>query len=124
MHGNLPAPATPATIPAVTSVVEKTIADKSVGGDENWFSDKTLELYGKDKPGTVLDCVTDFEFGERNCQRYAAGHVKPTGHIVRRLLRTEHGRQWLFAIMDGCQSEWWIEFQKHERMGRAADSAK
>lgn len=110
MHGNLPIAGDGAIFPAVTSVVEKSIADTSVGDDENWFSDAVLRLLGKEKPGTALDCITDLRFGERNCQRYAGGDVKPPGYFVRALLRSKDGEPFLRALMDGCDQSWWLEW--------------
>lgn len=116
MHGNLPPATQSAIIPADTSVAEKSISDTSVGDDENWFADCVLRLLGKEIPGKALDCITGLSFGERNCQRYAAGHVKPTAYFLRALIRSKDGGPFFLAMMDGCKAEWWVEFQEMQRL--------
>lgn len=124
MHGVLGPALAPSRNAGDRCVVEKSITDRSVVDDENWFSDAAFALLGKDKPGTALDCVTGLRFGERNCQRYAAGDVKPPGYFIRELLRTPHGRQWLAAIMDGSNVRWWRDMQRAERIAAAVDSVE
>src|SRR4051812_42584474 len=107
MHGNLPPSSLGAIVRSDTSVGQKAITDTSVGDDENWFSDSVLKLLGNEIPGKALDCITGLEFGERNCQRYAAGHVKPTAYFLRALIRSKDGGPFFRAMMDGCAAEWW-----------------
>lgn len=106
------------------SVVENISGDKSVGSDENWFSDAVLRLLGTDKPGTALDCITELRFGDRNCQRYAAGDVKPPAYFLRAILRGKHGEPFLHALMDGCESEWWLDHQRRLTNGAKVDQAR
>lgn len=101
------------TIARGTSAAEFTSDDKSVAGNENWFSDAAQRLYAT-KPGTALHYLTDFD--ERCCQRYAAGSVKPPAYFLRALLRSEHGWQWLSAAMDGSTAEWWRDLQRAQRI--------
>lgn len=122
MHGVLGAARAPSRNGSDRSVAKTSVTDTSVGDDENWFSDAALSLLGTEKPGTALDCVTDFRFGERNCQRYAGGDVKPPGYFVRALLRGKHGEQWLNAIMDGCDAPWWRDLQRARRIADAIAS--
>lgn len=79
-------------------------------------------MLGKE-PGVALHYIVGDDFPASTCAKYVskteASRRQPPGHLIRRLLQSEHGRQWLFAIMDGCQSEWWIEFQRNEELGRA-----
>lgn len=105
---------------AASSVVKTSTADTSVGDDENWFSEMVLQLLGPEKPGTALDCVTELQFGERNCQRYASGDVKPPAYFLRALLRSEHGAPFFNAVMDGCTARWWLDLQRERRVGAAA----
>ncbi len=124
MHGNVSGGADRASFQTVKPVVETKSADNSVGDGDEWFADLARPLLGKDKPGMELDCITGLVFGERNCQRYAAGHVKPPAYFLRSLLRSPQGWQWLCACMEGCSDPWWVELQKHKRMGEAADRAR
>lgn len=115
MHGNVPAAAGSAIIPHGTFAAENLSDGKSAVDDENWFSEASQGIY-KHKRGTQLYQITLLG-DERLCQRYAAGHVKPPAYFLRKLLRSPHGRQWLLAAMDGCQSEWWLEFQHAAEVG-------
>jgi hypothetical protein len=120
MHGNLPTPAPTAIIADGNNAAREILDGKSAADDDGqWFSRAARRLHPT-KPGSILHYTTALG-DERLCQRYASGEVKPPAYFLRALLRSEHGRQWLYAIMDGCQSEWWIEFQRHARMGAAAD---
>ncbi len=103
-------------ISACDTSVAKT--DISVVDDENWFKSAVKSLL-PDKPGTALDCITEFRFGERNCQRYAAGTVTASMHFLRALLRSKQGRTFLGATMDGCDVEWWRDMQRAERIADA-----
>ncbi len=90
--------------------------------DENWFSTAAWDLYGKN-PGEPLHIVTGL--GDvRACQRYAAGDVKPPAYFLRRLLRSDHGRQWLGATMQGSTADWWIDMQRAERVAAAIDAVR
>jgi hypothetical protein len=72
------------------------------------------------KPGTALHYITGFD--ERSCQRYAAGTVKPPAYFLRTLLRTDQGKQWLAAVMDGCDQQWWRDHQRAERIVASEDN--
>lgn len=85
---------------------EKSSAVKS---DGNWFSVAARALYPS-KGGTALHYVTGGD--ERLCQKYAAGTVKPPAYFLRALLRSEHGWQWLAALMDGSEARWWSDIQR------------
>lgn len=119
MHGNLSAPAPTAIIHGGSSAVEKASDGKSAVDD--WFGQIARSLL-PEKPGTALHYITGYD--ERLCQRYAAGHVKPSAYFLRALLRSDQGEPFFLAIMDGCTTQWWQDFQKHHRMGAAADRAK
>ena len=121
MRENLPAVAARSIIPSGTSAVERTTDGKSAVDQSDWFGQLARTLL-PDKPGTALHCITGYD--ERLCQRYAAGHVKPSAYFLRALLRSEQGEPFLHAVMDGCGAAWWIDYQKHRRMGRAADTAR
>jgi hypothetical protein len=92
--------------------------DISVVDDGSWFETATCVLYPI-KPGTALHYITGVD--ERSCQRYAAGTVKPPAYFLRTLLRTDQGKQWLAAVMDGCDQQWWRDHQRAERIVLAED---
>jgi hypothetical protein len=83
---------------------------------DDWFVTAARSLLAP-KPGFILDLETGC--GERNGDRYASGAVKLPSAILRRLLRSNHGRQWLNAVMDGSEVGWWIEYQHAERISAA-----
>lgn len=124
-------PITASNNPDGTSAVEgggdrKSAADKSSAvkfdaSERGWFSDAAQVLL-PDKAGTALHYITGYD--ERLCQKYAAGHVRPSAHFLRVLLRSEQGEPWLAAIMDGCTAQWWTDSERHKRMGEAADAAR
>lgn len=116
MHGTLRGRIVGATNAADRNVGEPTnLSDEPL---DEWFPAAAQTLCAP-KPGFILDLVTGC--GERNGDRYASGAVKPNGNLVRRLLRSPHGRQWLNAIMDGCEEEWWREHQRAERIAEQFD---
>ena len=99
------------------SAVDKTTNGKSAVDGSDWFSEMARALL-PDKPGTALWALTGYD--ERLCQRYAAGHVKPSAFFLRKLLRSEQGWTFFAVLMDGCESNWWIELQRAKRVGEAA----
>lgn len=99
------------------SVVGGKSVGKSVVNDRGWFADACISLFPHGKAGTAL--WADTGVGERDCQRYAAGTVRPSGGFVRALLRTPNGWTWLCAIMDGCSVAWWVELQHMRRLVEA-----
>lgn len=122
MHGNYLVAATPATKATDKSVSK--IADISADTDNfcnDWFPRLANDLLAKDA-GFQLHLITGFE--ERTCYRYACGESKPPAYFLRALLRSSHGKQFLLALMAGCDQQWWSNFQRHRRMGEAADNAK
>lgn len=88
---------------------------------DDWFKRTARDLLGSD-PGLALHVLTGISASSG--YRYANGHREVPGNIVRLLLRGPQGRQWHAALMEGCDEPWWIEFQRHERMGAAADAAR
>jgi hypothetical protein len=103
--------------PGGTSAVDKTTGVKSDASERGWFSDAAQELL-PDKAGTALHYITGYD--ERLCQKYAAGHVRPSAHFLRVLLRSDHGATWLAAVMDGCTAPWWLERERARHVGEAA----
>lgn len=131
MHGNVSSDRNPAISADGKSVIESSgdgaaepdpsSDDISVAPDENWFAEMAQALLVP-KPGTALHYITGFD--ERSCQRYAAGSVKPPAYFIRALLRSEQGGPILAALMDGCTARWWVDFQRYQRMGLAAETAR
>jgi len=121
MGASVQAGAGTAIIPRGTSAVEKSADGKSAVGDRGWFAEMAQALL-PEKPGTALWTITGYD--ERLCQRYAAGHVKPSAYFLRVLIRSGQGEPFFLALMDGCAAPWWIDMQRHARMGAAADKAR
>jgi hypothetical protein len=103
MHGNLRA--------AKGAVTDQTDSASDQSANE-WFISLAGRLYPKDA-GLAMHLVTGFE--DRTCYRYAAGDRKTPGYLIYVLLRSDHGRQWYAAIMDGCRAKWWLERQERRR---------
>ncbi len=119
MHGNLSTPADPTTIENGTIAVREIPDGKSAVDDEGqWFSRSARRMHPT-KPGSILHYTTGLG-DERLCQRYASGEVKPPAYFLRALLRSEHGRQWLYAAMEGCTEQWWVDLQRAIKVGSAA----
>jgi hypothetical protein len=84
--------------------------------DTRWFCSICRQLSPSDA-GFVLHVLTGFEL--RSCYRYAANETKPPGYFIRALLRSDHGEQWLAALMDGSKASWWRDLQKARRIAQA-----
>jgi hypothetical protein len=95
-------------------------ASKSVANDCDWFSRACRWLYPL-KAGTALYLTTGLG-DERACQRYAAGTVKPPAFFLRALLRSDHGSQWLEAVMAGSNAIWWRDYQEAVSLKAAVDA--
>jgi hypothetical protein len=115
MHGNLPAPLEPAIIST-----DQSGEDSAQTGSE-FFASVCKTIFGKDA-GLALSLATGVP--ERSCYRYASGDRDVPVLVLRAILHSDQGEPFARALMDGCTADWWIEFQKHERMGRAADGAR
>jgi hypothetical protein len=98
---------------------EKTSTGTSASDEDNWFKTIACGLLGK--PGLELHLISGSD--ESLCYKYASGKVKPPGYFIRTLLRSEQGAQFLAALMDGCEAQWWGEHQRALKIGRAAIAA-
>lgn len=101
------------------------IASASDSENSDWFGAVARSLLGKE-PGVALHYITDFPVS--SCEKYAAkteaSRRQPPAYFLRAILRSDQGEPFFLALMDGCAAPWWIEFQKHQRMGAAADTAR
>ena len=113
MHGNLPAADSAAISAPVKSDADENADGKSDGEECGWFADAARGLLPH-KAGTALHFATGFD--ERLCQKYAAGKVKPSAYFLRALLRSDGGWQWLSALMDGSDAQWWRDLQRARRV--------
>lgn len=104
-----------------TSAATATSDGKSAVDDGEWFAKAARQLLPH-KAGTILFLSTGLG-DERLCQRYAAGQVKPPAYFLRALLRSEHGWQWLCAVMDGSGAEWFSELQRAQKISAAIEQA-
>jgi hypothetical protein len=86
-----------------------------------WFRDAARQLLGTNcDAGLVLQTLTGVP--ARTAHRYAKGQRPPTAHIVRELIRSEGGWQWLAALMDGAQPQWWRDMDRARRIAAQFDS--
>ena len=113
MHGSIPTASAVTTKAPVRSDRGKTAAVQMDSDDSAWFVTPARDLLGSD-PGLALHVLTGIS--ESSGYRYANGSRGVPGNLVRWLLRSGHGRQWLNAIMDGCEEEWWRDYQRAERI--------
>ncbi len=115
MHGNLPTPVSAAIIST-----DQSGADSAQTGSE-FFANVCSTIYGKDA-GLALHLATGVP--ERSCYRYAGGEREVPVLVLRAIIHSDQGEPFFRAFMEGCAASWWIEFQRHRRMGAAADSAR
>lgn len=120
MRESLAASSVVAIFPVARSGSEKTSAAQTGSDDHRWFSDPAHVLLGSD-PGLALHTLTGMP--ERTCYRYTSGERGIPGFALRQLLRGPQGAQWLAAIMDGADAEWWREHERARRVGAAALAA-
>lgn len=120
MHGTLPVGMAGSSECAVASGSEKTSAVASDSEECGWFSELARGLLGKDA-GLALHVTTGYPLD--SCRKYAArSNARATpGNLIRDLLRSDQGRQWLNGIMAGCDAEWWLAQQRAERIVEQID---
>lgn len=119
MHGNLSTAGSNARKSNDRDVKECPLDDRfGVDAEYQWFSSICRRMWNH-KPGLALHLETDC--GERNGHRYSSGEVAVPSYVVRMLLRSKNGSQWLNAIMDGCDQEWWREHKRAERITLQVD---
>lgn len=116
MHGSIPTASMAAIKATVRSDSEKTPTVHLDSDESGWFVRPARDLLGSD-PGLALHVLTGIS--ESSGYRYANGSRAVPGNLVRWLLRSDHGRQWLNAIMDGSTVEWWRDYQRAERISFA-----
>lgn len=110
MHGTISAAALGA-IKAVDQTGNGKDSDAQTGAEpaNQWFSQAARQLLGSD-PGFALSLLVGVP--DRTCYRYVSGERAPTAFIVAQLIRSEHGWQWLSALMEGSEPTWWIDIQR------------
>lgn len=87
--------------------------------DSDWFGSIGRALLGKDA-GFALHLLTGTPEG--SCYKYVTtqpSRRQPPGWLIVQLLRTDQGRTWLNAFMEGSEAEWWREHQRTERIAEA-----
>jgi hypothetical protein len=96
----------------------KSVAEAGKSAVDDWLP-RICRTIAETKIGTALHFLTGYP--ERDCQRYAAGHVEPRASFLRAALRTNQGLLFLTAIMEGCDEPWWAEIQRARRIVAAID---
>lgn len=94
-------------------------SDQSGSESCGWFPKAASVLLGSD-PGLALHLLTGC--AERTGYRYASGERDPSAHVIASLLRSEHGWQWLSALMDGAQPAWWSDLRRARRVVAQLDA--
>jgi hypothetical protein len=123
MHGNMRAVenrATKSTDRTVSNLPDTGTQTGGQTGSED-FPAKLRAIAGKDA-GLTLHLLTGI--AERSCYRYANGERTPSFEFIVSLFHSEHGQPFFDAFMDDCKARWWLELQRHRRMGEAADKAR
>lgn len=108
MHGNVPPQRQRSSDVPVRAVTDESSTDRVDTSGNEWFSIPAQQLLGSDL-GLNLALATGFQ--ERSCYRYAASERAVPGYVIYRLLRSEQGAQWLSALMDGCDAQWWRDLR-------------
>lgn len=85
-------------------------------GNESWlwFSETCIEQWGDNAPADLKFWTG---YPERSCYRYTSGDRAAPLDVFRKIVRSDQGEPFLRALMDGCQSEWWLEFQHAAEVG-------
>jgi hypothetical protein len=47
-------------------------------------------------------------------------HSRVPGYVIYLALRSNHGWQWISAVMDGCAADWWKQLQLDRKQASAA----
>lgn len=118
MHGTESTNANRSKIACGTFAAGTSHDGKSAVDDANWFAEMARDLLAP-KAGTALHFITDFP--ERDCQKYAAGSIRPSAYYLRRMLRNKLGWQFLAYLMDGSDAPWWDEVLRAKRIAAAVD---
>lgn len=122
MHGRIPAASAAAISTTVQTVRGNSVpesSDQTVSDECGRFARAAPVLLGSD-PGIALHLLTGC--AERTGYRYASGDRSPPEHVITALLRSGHGWQWLSAIMEGHQPEWWRDLQRARRVVAQLDA--
>ena len=88
--------------------------------DSDWFGSIARSLLGKDA-GFALHLITGAPEG--SCYKYttrqAGSRRQPPGYLLRSILRSDQGWQFLAALMDSSDAPWWCELKRARRVAEA-----
>src|SRR4051812_46783736 len=122
MHGNLPVALEIASGAVVGSGTEL-VSDATAKDEDDWFGQIGRQILGKDA-GLHLHHLTGLPEG--SCYKYVTrqphNRRQPPGFLLRQILRSTMGRQFLAGLMDGADCGWWNDLQRAERIASALDS--
>jgi hypothetical protein len=128
MHGTYPAAATAASFAPIASGRGGVASDSDPAAsdnDEDWFYKIAIANLGSHDTGLALHVVS--RSPEGSCYKYVARNPEarrqPPSGLIRTLLRTPQGWQWLCGLMDGSDAEWWQEIVRAKRKSDAYDAA-
>jgi hypothetical protein len=91
-------------------------------GTDDWFYPVAVAVFGTKETGQLLHLATGWP--RTSCYAFVARDPdqrrKPAPDFLRILFRSEHGRPFFLAFMDGSDAAWWRD---HQRSIRLADVA-
>lgn len=126
MHGNLS--------PQIAGAIEHPVScgsdaigsdpDPSETDDESdWFAKIAWLLLGTNDCGFALNVACGSP--ESSCYKYVTKNKtarrQPPAYLIRTLLRSEQGWQWLCGIMDGAEPDWWRDTKRARLIKEAID---
>ena len=115
MHGTIQQDCKTPNEPADKGVRKSVRTGRKSVSEENWFADMCRELLAK--PGLELHLLTGID--ERSCHRYACGEVKPSGGLIRALLRSARGEAFVEYLMQDAADDWWRKYHRRIRAAKA-----
>lgn len=106
----------PSRNPPVRPDSDGSFTVQSDSDDSCWFKGAARALLGSD-PGLALHVLTGCS--ESSGYRYASGTRDVPEYVVRQLLRSPQGWQWLCALMEGSTEQWWRDVHRARRLAEA-----
>lgn len=126
MHGNISAAALAASVVPVATGRGGVASDSDTiasDSDEDWFYKIAIGILGGNDTGLALHVVS--RSPEGSCYKYVARNPEarrqPPSGLIRTLLRSDQGWQWLSGIMDGAEPEWWRDTKRARQIKDAID---
>lgn len=88
--------------------------------DDDWFYAVAVGVFGLTETGLQLHYATGWP--RTSCYAFVARapeqRRKPSPQFLRILFRSDHGKPFHDAFMEGCTARWWTEDQRAVEVGR------